>query len=91
MGVSMLGARMRAARFHDLNFYWRNAHAGYVGPATLPGEKFAIGTTPLGPPRTILYGSFWTGIREMGDTWQGNYSNISIISLAYLRLVNCSQ
>ena len=67
----MLGARMRAARFHDLNFYWRNAHAGYVGPATLPGEKFAIGTTPLGPPRTILYGSFWTGIPGDGRYMAG--------------------
>jgi hypothetical protein len=85
MRVSMLGARLRAARFHDLNFYWRNAHAGYVGPGTLPGEKFAIGTSPLGPPHwdhdRFRMDHFGPESREMGGTW-GNYSNISI-SLAY--------
>ena len=71
-----------------------------IGATLMPDmsalPRCPVKNSPLGPPHwdhheRFCMDHFGPESREMGDTWQGNYSNISIISLAYLRLVNCSQ
>eukprot|EP00435_Cladocopium_sp_Y103_P060705 s362_g22.t1 len=85
--------RLRAARFHDLNFYWRSAQAGYVGPGTadaieqviqpdtaLPQTSLAELHMP-GPAHTFVSHSWQLNVNDIFGSLQRSFAGAEMLRL----------